>query len=512
MVSIITVACTNNNDDNLSTDVPVTAGSADFSKYVALGNSLTSGYTDGALFKAGQMNAYPKLLADQFSLVGGGVFNTPFVNDNTGGLLFGGSVNSEFGPRLVFNGVGPSPLPKTPTTEVFNILTGPFNNMGVPGAKSFHLLAPNYGDPAGLITKTANPYFVRFASSATTSIIADAMAQNPTFFSLWIGNNDVLGYATSGGDGSNPITPTTGAPGVGFDGSYTALINTLTSKGAKGVIANIPYVNTIPYFNFISVNPVSPSSYYVDGDESKTTPSISAGDLATINSINASLIGPMKQILTVLGEGNRLQLLSTTSKNPLLIVDESLTDLSSQITFVAQNSGNPQLVALSSYLGATFGKVRQTKNGDYILLPTSSVIGTAATLPDGVPSDLGKYGITYPLQDKHVLIPTEITEIRTATDSYNATIKSLAQTKGLAFVDANDVMFKLSNGGIFFDNFHFTSTYIRGGAFGTDGVHLTPRANAYIANKFLEAINKTYGATFKMYKPQDYAISYPASL
>jgi hypothetical protein len=35
------------------------------------------------------------------------------------------------------------------------------------------------------------------------------LAQAPTFFSLWIGNNDVLGYATTGGDGSS-ITPSAG--------------------------------------------------------------------------------------------------------------------------------------------------------------------------------------------------------------------------------------------------------------------------------------------------------------
>lgn len=32
----------------------LTAGTADFSNYVALGNSLTAGFTDGALFQAGQ--------------------------------------------------------------------------------------------------------------------------------------------------------------------------------------------------------------------------------------------------------------------------------------------------------------------------------------------------------------------------------------------------------------------------------------------------------------------------
>jgi hypothetical protein len=50
--------------------------------------------------------------------------------------------------------------------------------------------------------------------------------------SLWIGNNDVLGYATTGGDGTDPITPSAGA-GVGFDATYDALVNTLTSGGVK---------------------------------------------------------------------------------------------------------------------------------------------------------------------------------------------------------------------------------------------------------------------------------------
>jgi hypothetical protein len=43
-------------------------------------------------------------------------------------------------------------------------------------------------------------------------------------------NNDVLGYATTGGDGTDPITPSAGG-GVGFDATYDALVNTLTSEG-----------------------------------------------------------------------------------------------------------------------------------------------------------------------------------------------------------------------------------------------------------------------------------------
>ena len=58
LASLAFVACNNDDevtiDSNSSDGKPLTAGSANFSKYVALGNSLTSGFSDGALFKKGQ--------------------------------------------------------------------------------------------------------------------------------------------------------------------------------------------------------------------------------------------------------------------------------------------------------------------------------------------------------------------------------------------------------------------------------------------------------------------------
>ena len=67
--------------------VPLTAGSANLSTYVALGNSLTAGFTDGALFIQAQQNSMPNLLSQKFALVGGGTFTQPLMADNVGGLL-----------------------------------------------------------------------------------------------------------------------------------------------------------------------------------------------------------------------------------------------------------------------------------------------------------------------------------------------------------------------------------------------------------------------------------------
>ncbi len=500
LVSLTFVACDSDIEEDVVKEVPIVAGSADFSKYVALGNSLTAGFSDGALFIAGQNNAYPKLMADQFALAGGGEFKTPLMNDNVGGLLLGGNAIPGFGPRLIFNGAAPVPLPNSvSTTEIAVPLTGPFNNMGVPGAKSFHLLAPGYGDLAGLLNGTANPYFVRFRSSASTSVIADAMAQNPTFFSLWIGNNDVLGYALSGGDGTNPITSE-----AQFTQAYSTLVNMLITNGAKGVVANIPDVSSIAHFNVVPFNPLDPAS------------STFGPQIPTLNATFA----PLNQAFAFLGVPERSIVFSETAKSPVVIFDETLPNISAQLAQVLQAGGVPAPTAM--LLANQFGQSRQATSADLFVLPASSVIGTVNTayfqalVGQGVPAatagQLSVNGVTLPLADKWVLLPSEKAELQAATTLFNGIIKNAADQAGLAFVDANAILRQVTNGGVRFDNFSMTGAFVQGGAFSLDGIHLTARANAYIANEFMKAINSTYGSTLRMYKPGDFSITYPASL
>lgn len=243
--------------------------------------------------------------------------------------MLGGNVIAE--PRLYFNGSGPARLDDTPTTEVTTRLTGSFNNMGVPGAKSFHLMAEGYGNVAGVATLQANPYFARFASSNTASILGDAIAQDPTFFSLWIGSNDVLAYATSGGTGvnqagnqnpatygSNDITD----PGI-FQGVYSGIVATLKATGAEGVVANIQNVLTIPYFTTVPHNPLSPEN-----------PAF--GPL--IPTLNQTFSG-LNQVFAALGVPERSIVFSETEANAVVVRDESLTDLSAQIKGALQQGG-----------------------------------------------------------------------------------------------------------------------------------------------------------------------------
>ena len=48
------------------TPIEYTSGTADFSNYVAIGNSLTAGYSDNALFIDGQTASFPNMLATNF--------------------------------------------------------------------------------------------------------------------------------------------------------------------------------------------------------------------------------------------------------------------------------------------------------------------------------------------------------------------------------------------------------------------------------------------------------------
>lgn len=466
LLSLGIASCDVNNDleDIPAVVVPEVAlntNGLDFSSYVAVGASFTAGFTDGALFKAAQENSFPNILASKFETT----FNQPLMNDNIGGLLLGGNIIQ--GPRLFFNGAGPAPLPAAPTTEVTSSVSGNLHNFGIPGAKSFHLLAPGYGSLAALQQNLANPYFVRMSSSANATVVGDAMAQNPTFFTLSeVGGNDVLGYATTGGDGTNPITST-----ALFDQAFGALVQTLTSGGAKGVVGNVPYITNLPHFTTVPYNPVP----------------LDAATAGALNAAYAQYNGGVQQAFGALvqlqvmtqaqasAEIAKRTISFAAGQNAVVIVDESLTDL---------GAINPAFAAIPQY--------RQATAEDLLVLPSASFIGTLAD-PNN-PASVN--GIGVPLADKWVLTPEEQMEIKTATDAYNATIESVVNANpNLALVDLKSVLEEASTG-IKFDNYTMTTNLVVGGLVSLDGIHLTARGYALMANKILAAMDAKFGSNF----------------
>lgn len=449
-------------------DVTYTSGTADFSKFVSVGNSLTAGYSDGALFIDGQTSSFPNILAQQFALAGGGNFTQPLMKDNLGGLLLGGNQITSNRLFLSFASGSPSPIPVsgTPTTEVSTLLAGPFSNMGVPGAKSYHLGAPGYGNVAGVAAGLANPYYARMATSANATVIGDAVAQSPTFFSLWIGNNDILGFATSGGAGidqkgnmnpatygGNDITD----PNV-FASVYNSLLTALSANGTKkGIVSNLPSVTTIPYFTTVPYNAIP----------------LDAATAAMLNQAFAPYNGGLLQLQAMgavsAAEVSRRTVHFTAGKNPVLILDENLTNLTVY---------NPALT-----------NMRQATSADLLVLTSRTFLGTTV---GGNASLIN--GVSVPLADKWVLTPEEQAAVASATEAYNTAIAALAQQYGLAFFDANALLKQLVNVGITQNGIKTTGVYATGGGFSLDGVHPSPRGYAIIANGMIDAINLKYGS------------------
>jgi hypothetical protein len=226
-------------------------GTADFSRYIAVGNSLTSGYADGGLYLEGQKNSYPLMLATQMKAVGGGEFYTPFFDEaqaNGSGYLQFTGFSATGSPILtpVTNNLAITGKLPNGTPSYAKYTGAEINNYGVPGIKLKHIGLAAYG--------FANGYFGRFLPEATDpasmSTYLDFVTAKPfTFFSCWLGNNDILLYAINGavtvGDDS-PTDKTT------FAKLYNLAITKLTENGAKGVVATIPDVLSTPYFTTVT--------------------------------------------------------------------------------------------------------------------------------------------------------------------------------------------------------------------------------------------------------------------
>ncbi|MBD2713740.1 hypothetical protein KBK19_01685 [Microvirga sp. STR05] len=225
-------------------------GSADFSRYIAVGNSLTAGFGDNGLYLEGQLASYPNLLAEQFKTVGGGDFAQPLFNqpnqENGSGYLrltgftaTGNPITAAVANNLAVRATTPQAL--------YTRYDAPVNNLGVPGIKLSDIHTAGYGSVAG------NPYFERITPASnplqTYFQRVKAEAATATFFTCWLGNNDVLGYATAGGAlGPAAITRTDT-----FQLKANRIINVLTANGAKGVVATIPNVTNVPFFTTVRV-------------------------------------------------------------------------------------------------------------------------------------------------------------------------------------------------------------------------------------------------------------------
>ena len=408
------------------------SGTAVFTKYVAIGNSLTAGYADGALYHNGQKTSIPNLIAGQLQLVGSGAFVQPMVTSEYGVEFPGSQPKFKLGYSMDCSGVTSlGPIIDNGVRDGIASVGYAVNNFGVPGAKSFHILAQHYGDPTYLPIHQANPYFVRFALTPASSVLGDVMAGNPTFFTMWLGDNDVLSYALSGGVGDTITSP------AFFGQVMGGILSTLTANHAKGIIATIPDITAIPFFTTVPYN----------------------GLVLTRQSLADSINGFMRTYFNMPEYANY-----HVGQNPFFVADSTATN--------------------------NF-KVRQMVPGELVLLsvPQDSLkCGGWGIISRG-------YHIPFGIPKQYTLSLADIQKINAATLAYNGIIiNQLAPAFNLGVVDMYTRLKELQKG-IVWNGITMNADFVSGGAFSLDGIHLNPRGNALAANFFIQAINSKFGST-----------------
>lgn len=195
-----------------------------FTSYVALGNSITAGYQSGGINDSTQRLSYPVILAramnTRFAYPS---FTMPGCPPPLSNLLTGARVG------------GATSTSSTCLFRSSSSAVATINNVAVPGIASIDPTAVG-GTPNAQNGNT----LVQLILGGET-MVQKALDNRPTFATVWVGNNDILGPALSG-------LPSTATPVSTFDANYKKTIDALVSgaPGLKGVLIGVVQVAAAP--------------------------------------------------------------------------------------------------------------------------------------------------------------------------------------------------------------------------------------------------------------------------
>jgi len=207
--ALLVAAC--ENEVLNSPRVPAYQGGTMFQRYVAMGNSITAGFQSGGINDSTQRQSYAVLIG---GAMGGNRFYypslasigcpPPFTNIFTGARVGGAGIT------------GTTCLFRSPNIPPY------LSNVAVPGAETIDMLLN--GPAPGT---NSNPLTQLFLGGRTqVKVMMDA---NPTFVSVWAGNNDLLGAALAG---DTTLATDTAA----FRISYSQALDSIEATGAQAIL------------------------------------------------------------------------------------------------------------------------------------------------------------------------------------------------------------------------------------------------------------------------------------
>jgi len=498
-------------------------GNVDFENYIAIGNSLTAGFMDGALYPEGQQNAYPNLFAAKLRENGlmSGTFNSPWLPaDKPQGVSFRTSSSDlQLLTRLSFRDLNPtcatngySPFQSVTTSVPLSSLTSPtglqpllpfvglangatavnINNFGIPGITISQFLQDGLGNAQKVLTG-ANPYYIRFAPSPTFtyagSVLNHVIARNPSFFTFWLGNNDALGYALNGGETfgiGGLLYPT--SPSIFAIQFESALDSLLARTSAKGVVFNLPdntmavhfrqfASRTSPVYQPFMLTQIEADSLnniyrYVYGNRA-ANPGAPDSVYFFANRPNYYLIQIDKFV-----EGTSV--VNTTFRQ--IIPGQDLPLLG--IGAVLDSLGNGNIVScgqLTTRKRAGWGRVSTT------LTTTITVLNITVPTP-------------FPIPDRFILDREEVALVKSAIFGYNQQIAAIVGRLNQKYNNRLSLLDVATSFNLLNQSIDPIKTSVEGGRmymdmsplgfYSADGIHPTPKGQAFIANLLIDFVNR----------------------
>ena len=218
------------NNDQLDRPFATTPVDPLFARYVSMGNSITAGFQSGGINDSTQQQSYAVLLAQAMH----SPFYSPLMN-KPGCPPPYTNVFAQPTPTRVGGGTSTTcALRKIPADPPPYI-----SNTAVPGAEVEDIF--NNLDSAS----NANTLTQFFLGGLTQTQMLERA--HPTFVSVWIGNNDVLGAATSS---TNPGDSTKITSNTNFTARYTAMLDSVEAAGPQGaILIGVANVTAVPFFS-----------------------------------------------------------------------------------------------------------------------------------------------------------------------------------------------------------------------------------------------------------------------
>jgi lysophospholipase L1-like esterase len=203
-------------------------GGGAFRRYVSIGTSISEGWQADGVVYSGQVLAWPALLARQaMAPFGTPMIQAPGCNPPLIAPL-------QLSRRLT----GSATTASTRCAPLFPGITLPQNNVAISGALASEAL--NRAASATPAT-TRDSLYARTLAVGQTQVTA-MLSQDPTFVSVELGANEVLGAATSG----IVVPGVTYVPFAAWEPPYVQIIDSVESTGARALLVTVPLVGSIP--------------------------------------------------------------------------------------------------------------------------------------------------------------------------------------------------------------------------------------------------------------------------